>query len=113
MKNVRCIEIKPVIKLNGNITDTIWSSPRYHVSRYECKIWSVVIINRTPVVFRGLDIYRIVGGIHGFGTQIPPVICRPNFNLSNKNSRVHFAADKKNRPALREAAVKGQKKSNQ
>ena len=44
LADYRCIEIKPVIKLNGNIADTIWSSPRYHVSHYECKIWSVVII---------------------------------------------------------------------
>ena len=28
----------------GNITDTIWSCPRYHGESYECKIWSVVII---------------------------------------------------------------------
>jgi len=29
-ENLRCIEIKPVIKLNEIITDMLWSSPAYH-----------------------------------------------------------------------------------
>ena len=31
----------PIIR---KMSDTIWSSPRYHGGAFECKIWPVVII---------------------------------------------------------------------
>ncbi len=38
------METSTVIKFDANIADTIWSCPQYHVSHYEYKIQSVVII---------------------------------------------------------------------
>ena len=38
------METSPIIRFSAKITDTIWSSPRYHGRDYEYKISPVAII---------------------------------------------------------------------
>ena len=38
------IENIVTIELNEIITDTLWTSPRYHENAHSCKVWPVVII---------------------------------------------------------------------
>jgi len=61
---------------------------------------------RTSVNFQLPDIFVFVGAINVFETRITPVMCRPNFDLSNRNGRFHFMADLRNHRALLEVAVK-------